>query len=183
MVVPRLLQFILWTAAGISALGVIYYKGVRPLANFIAAVEEAVPVLKTISEKLNDPNLVDVIVAMAKQFQTNSGSSLRDVVNRLEVASVEASHLSEILRVTMEGSRQLQESERAQVARLLVLLEHVQLQANTNTERIMDASDLAAGLAADVATELKDSHERASNAGDIPGESADAFSTRPEGGT
>lgn len=180
MVIPDFLQIMLWIAGGLTALGVIYYKGIRPLARFLAETERTIPVLRSVTDKLNDPDIVDVIVAMARQFQTDSGSSLRDVVNRLEDASIEAKNATEILRVTMEGSRQLQDSERAQTARLLVLLERVQLQADANTGKIMVASDLAAGLAAGVATDLADSHARATAASSsVPGESADAFSTQP----
>lgn len=180
MVIPDFLQIMLWVAGGLTALGVIYYKGIRPLARFIAETEATIPVLRSVTEKLHDPTVVDVIVAMAKQFQTDSGSSLRDVVNRLEDAAIEAKNSTEILRVTMEGSRQLQDSERAQTARLLVLLERVQQQADANTGKIMVASDLAAGLAAGVAIDLADSHARAgATSGTTPGEAADAFSTHP----
>lgn len=177
MKIPDFLQIMLWIAGGLTALGVIYYKGLRPLSKFIAETERSVPVLRSVTDKLNDPTIVDVIVAMAKQFQTDSGSSLRDVVNRLEAASIEAKAVTDILRVTMEGSRQLQETDRVQIARLVVLLDRLQLQAEANTTKI----DVAAGLAAGVAKDLADSHDRAKGAGNEPGESADAFSTQPEG--
>lgn len=173
--IPAFLQIMLWIAAGLTALGVIYYKGLRPLSKFISETERSVPILRSVTDKLNDPTIVDVIVAMARQFQTDSGSSLRDVVNRLEAASIEAKAVTDILRVTMEGSRQLQDGDRVQIARLVVLLDRLQLQAESNTVKI----DVAAGLAAGVAQDLKDSHARASEAGTEHGESADAFSTPP----
>lgn len=180
MQIPDFLQIMLWVAGGLTALGVIYLKGLRPLSKFISETERAVPVLKTVTDKLNDPIIVDVIVDMAKQFQTDSGSSLRDVVNRLETASIEAKAVTDVLRVTIEGSRQLQDGDRQQIARLLILLDRLQLQADTNTGKIMVASDAAAVLAAGVATDLQDSHDRASAASStVPGESADAFSTQP----
>lgn len=176
---PSWLTVMMWTAGGLAAAGAIYAKGLKPLSKFIAETERSVPVLKAVTDKLSDPDIIDVIVAMAKQFQTDSGSSLRDVVNRLEAASIEATRVSDILRVTMEGTRQLQDADRTQIARLLVLLDRIQLQADMNTGRIMVASDAAAALAAGVATDLADSHTRASQAGSEPGESADAFSTQP----
>lgn len=180
MEIPGFLQIILWIAAGITAIGVIYLKGLKPLSIFIAETERSIPVLKALTDKLNDAAVIDVIVAMAKQFQTDSGSSLRDVVNRLETTSIEAKSAIDILRVSLEGSRQLADADRVQIARLLVLLDRLQLQSDTNTGRIMDASELAAGLAAGVATDLADSHARATAASSsVPGESADAFSTQP----
>lgn len=178
--IPIFVQVIGWIAGIITGLGVIYLKGIRPLARFISETERSVPILRSVTDKLNDPIVVDVIIAMAKQFQTDSGSSLRDVVNRLEAASIEAKAVTDILRVTMEGSRQLQDSDRVQIARLVVLLDHLQLQADSNTGRILVAADNAAALAAGVATDLKDSHDRASKAGDEPGQSADAFSVQPD---
>lgn len=170
MQIPDFLQIILWVAGGITALGVIYVKGLRPLSKFIAETERSVPILKAVTDKLNDPTIVDVIVEIAKQFQTDSGSSLRDLVNRLETASVSAAAAIDLLRVSAEGSRQLADADRAQIARLLIMLDRIHIQADT-----------AAGLAAGVATDLADSHARASAASSaIPGESADAFSTQPQ---
>lgn len=170
MVIPDFLQIMLWIAGGLTAFGVIFYKGLRPLSRFITETERSVPVLQDLTNKLTDPNLVSVIVDMAKQFQTDSGSSLRDVVNRLEKNSNEIGAALDLLRVSTEGSRQLADSDRAQIRQLMMMLDRIHVQA-----------DSAAVLAAGVATDLQDSHARASAAASsTPGESADAFSTQPK---
>lgn len=183
VVIPDFLQVMLWMAGGLTALGVIYLKGLRPLASFIHETERTIPVLRRLTDKLSDPTLIDVIVEMAKQFKTDSGSSLRDVVNRLEDASIEARAVTDILRVNIEGARLLQDVDRSRIDRLLVLLDRIQLQADANTGKIMLAGDTAAALAAGVAADLKESHARAtasSESGSGPGESADAFTVSPE---
>lgn len=157
---PNFLQITLWTAAGITAVGIIFriifLKGILPAIRFMNEVERSVPILRDITDKLSDPDLISVIVEIANQFKTDSGSSLRDLVNRLELASNSAAVAIDLLRVSAEGSRQLAETDRAQIARLLIMLDRIQVQA------------------AGVASDLKDSHERAASSGPIPGQAADA---------
>lgn len=158
-------------AGGITALYVVWLKGVSPLSRFITEAENAVPVLRDVTDKLNDPQIVAVIVAMAKQFQADSGSSLRDVVNRLEDAATAAAQTADLLRVTVEGNRQLADADRQQIARLLVMLDRIQMQG-------INAAAAARGVAAD----LQDSHERATAAADpeLPGVAADAAVIHPD---
>lgn len=147
---PAVLQIGLWIAAGLTAVGVIYLKGIRPLAKFITETERTVPVLRDVTEKLRSPEIIDVIVEMAKQFQTNSGSSLRDVVNRLEVSINESNSVTEILRVTVEANHQAQEEDRAQIALLLEMLNHLQMQADANTGKVKPTVDQASELIAGI---------------------------------
>jgi len=97
---------------------------------------------------MSDPDIVEVIIDMARQFQTDSGSSLRDVVNRLEQAAIEARESIDLLRISIESNRQLSAEDRIQIAKLLILIEGLQIKA-----------DDAAQTAIDVAEELKHTNE------------------------
>jgi len=167
--IPIWLQIILWIAGGLTALGVIWLRAIRPMVRFIYEAERAIPILRSVSDKMSDPDIVEVIIDMARQFQTDSGSSLRDVVNRLEQAAIEARESIDLLRISIESNRQLSAEDRIQIAKLLILIEGLQTKA-----------DDAAQTATDVAEDLKNSHDRAAEAGNKPGESADAFSTPPK---
>ena len=57
-------QYVLWAAAFVAAIAVIWAKVFRPMMNLVSAAA--------------------VLQEIVKQFRTDSGSSLRDVVNRLE---------------------------------------------------------------------------------------------------
>lgn len=173
MTIPAVLQIILWIAAGLTALGVIYVKGLRPLARFIAETERSVPVLRSVTDQLNDPVLVAVIVDMARQFKSDSGSTLRDSVNRLEASADKNERVIDGLSKTVDGYQQ-------QIAHLLVELGRLQGQTEHNTGRILASTDTAVGLVAEVKQDLMASHDRASAAGGEPGQSADAFSTPPK---
>lgn len=132
MQIPAFLQIMLWVAAGLTALGVIFYKGIRPVSRFITETEQTVPILREITEKLNDPKLIDVIVAIAKEFQSNSGTSLRDVINRIETAAVEAKKVTDRLTATIDSS--FQDRDRDQMARLVLLLEQIQKHNDSGTK-------------------------------------------------
>lgn len=72
----------IWLAAfagGLTALGVIWTKGVRPLYRFFRRVEE---VHSLITDDL--PVFIDSTNSVLKQLQPNSGSSMFDRVARTE---------------------------------------------------------------------------------------------------
>lgn len=161
MVIPQALQIMLWISAGLTALGVIYYKGLRPISRFISETDRSVPVLRSITDKLSDPKVIDILVEMAQQFKTNAGSSLRDVVNRLETSATE----------NRAGIVSLHES----TEKLYTLLDSLSKQ-----------SEAVANLAIQVADNLADAHKRAREAANAsrgnhkPGQLADAYSLIPE---
>lgn len=60
-------QYVLWAGAFVAAIAVIWAKVFRPMMNLVSAAA--------------------VLQEIVKQFRTDSGSSLRDAVNRLEEAA------------------------------------------------------------------------------------------------
>lgn len=185
--VPVPLQWIGAITAAFVALGAFWAKVIRPSAKLVTEIDRSLPVMRALTDKLQDTNVIDVIVSIANQFKTDSGSSLRDVVNRLEDAAIEnklsvddAKAVVDVVRIAQEANRLLTEGDRVQIARLVVLLDALQVQIAEHSIKILGAATIAANLAAGVASDLKDSHARANQAGNQPGESADAFSLQPE---
>ena len=165
-------------AAVIVAVGVIWTKAVKPAAKLITKADQALPVMAAMTDVFaGDTDIFLVIRAMAAEFRSDSGSTLRDVVNRLEQAA-EANSASNVrliettdrLRVSSESIRELARDDRDQVAKLVQLLARLD-------ERVVDA----AALAVVVAENLEASHMRAEAApvGAEPGEAADAAAQRP----
>lgn len=151
-------QVILGVAAVITAIGVIWTRLLKPLVSVRDEMKESVPVMREAVVAMKDaPGTFLVLQQIASQFRTDSGSSLRDVVNRLETAL-------EVLKVADEA------------ARVLAVADRAQLQA------IIDAAAIAAGLASGVAEDLDAAHERAESepAESEPGTAADAAMRRPD---
>lgn len=157
---PAVVSIILGVSAVIVALGVIWTKVIRPFAIGIATFEHNVPVL----------------LEIAAQFRTDSGSTLRDVVNRLEAASTENKLSNDQLRATLEGARQLAESDRMRVDRLIALLDRVDVRT---TATAVGVAESAAGAAV-IAEDLAAAHDRADAVTDNPGSASDAAWQRPE---
>lgn len=175
---PFAVQAILVAAAVVSALGVLWSKLGRPTWKIAKAADELVPLLRDFTEAFRGtPQVFLVLDEIARQFRTDSGSSLRDVVNRLEALINEQA-------LAGEAARQLSADDRRTLARLVLLLDLVDAKADTLTS---DRADVAANLeraqaaVEGVANDLAAAHARAdaTSAGDA-GAAADAASRTPE---
>jgi len=182
---PTWMIIIIGCAALVTALGVLWSKVLRPAATLITEAERAIPVLRDVTATFSgDSNVFKVIREIAAQFRTDSGSSLRDVVNRLEEAAA-ASKVTdeqlrastEALRVSAESTKELAREDRAHVAELLTLLQTLNGKVDVNSSRVLDAAS-EAGIVAD---DLEASHKRAELHADdaVPGLAADAAARRP----
>lgn len=176
---PTWLQVVLGTAALVTAVGVIWKKIVAPMFRIAKAADVLVPLLRDFMDAFEDsPEVFLVLNEIAAQFRTDSGSSLRDVVNRLDKATHD-------LTISGAAAAQLSADDRLTLARLVVLLDVLDVKADTaGVERAGVAHDLVSAQAAvdAVATALAASEARADavTEGD-PGEAADAASrTEPE---
>lgn len=146
-------------------------KMLMKLVHAATAAERALPVMMDLTDTFHgDADIFLVIRAMAKQFQTDSGSSLRDAINRLETNTTS-------LQVSSESIRQLARDDREQVVRLMALLDKVETAVAGNTLRLNDAATAAEGVAVD----LEASHARAEASDQThPGQAADAAMVRPD---
>lgn len=180
---PVWAQIILGTAAVVTAIGVLWTKGIRPLVKGAVAAERTLPVLMALTDTFHgDPNVFKVLQEIAAQFRTDSGSTLRDVVNRLEAIAESSQKAIEELTAEVEqrrsasttayeASRMLAAEDRQQIARLVIALKSID-----------SKQDAAAIAAAVVATDLEAGHLRAEaiDTG-ASGDAADAAATRPVG--
>lgn len=130
---PIWIQYILAAAALLAAIGVIWTKGIKPLFDALKLSQEMLPLLKQLTIEFKDtPQAFKVLDEIVGQFRTDSGSSLRDVVDRLEAAALENRNviaenrqMAESLKVGVEASRLLAERDREQVSNLIMVLDRL----------------------------------------------------------
>lgn len=130
---PLWLQWILGTGAVIGALAVIWTKFLRPLGKLIAYMHQMLPLLSTLTEQFkDDPDYLSVLSEIAAQFKADSGSTLRDVVNRLEASATESKDAAKELRIkagVLEENvaivKELASKDRAEASHKLVVLDEV----------------------------------------------------------
>lgn len=90
LALPTWLSILLAAAAAVTAAATLWTRLLRPGYLVMAGVEESLPVLREFVRVFRDsPNAFEVLDQMAAQFRTDGGSSLADVVNRLERAAVD----------------------------------------------------------------------------------------------
>ncbi len=174
---PIWLQYILWAAALVTAGAVLWTKLVRPIAKLISITTELLPLVQEFLVVFRDsPGSFKVLDDIASQFKTDSGSSLRDVVDRLDEAAKENRSAAEFLKIGVETQKQLAEQDRATLQRMLLFIDRLGVKVETTSE-------LTKGIVRDaesVAADLANSHKRADEAGSDYGAAADAAVKSPE---
>lgn len=128
---PHWAQWVILTSLFLGAIGVIWTKLIRPLGKLIAYLHDAIPLNQQLVDQFKDnQNYVPVLKEIASQFKTDSGSSLRDVVNRIEEAAKRAEVAAEELRIKAGILKEevaivkaLATTDRAEAAHKLVLLD------------------------------------------------------------
>ena len=85
---PAWVTFVVGFAALLAALGLLWRYVLRA-AELLTATRKMLPLLEDLAAQLSAPSTFSVLAEIVKEFRTDSGSSLRDVVNRLEVAAIE----------------------------------------------------------------------------------------------
>lgn len=198
---PQALQIIVWIAVGITSLGVIlgvptliWKKMLRPGVRLVNLMDRMLPLMEVLSKEFQSkPQMFSVLREIAAQFQTDSGSSLRDLANRLEeTARLNQANIEivksglEVLRIAYEATRQVStlRDDKAQELALAIDRLRVKVEAGTATGLRMEqkaigiADDLiiATGKVEGVAQDLADSHKRADDTHHTaaPGAAADA---------
>lgn len=180
---PTWIAYIIGAAAVVTALGVLWKKAIRPAANFIAefviAEREMLPLVKELTAVFRDsPDAFKVLKAIAGQFKADSGSSLKDQINRLEsaagrqeLAAQKAEANAEHLKVGVASQKELAEDDRQQLRKLLIEL-GINAQAMTSLSAAVENIKKDARSVAD---DLAAAHKRADDVSDQPhGAAADA---------
>lgn len=134
---PQWAETLGWIAGALVAAGIVWTKLVRPLLRFASLAERMVPLLVDLTKQFEDaPGAFAVLDEVAAQFRTNSGSSLRDVVNRLEATSDRIDGRAKTLELR-------DEEDRTTVARLAAVVNALAARVDLNT-RIAEASQIVA---------------------------------------
>lgn len=131
-VMPHWAQYFILASLLIGALAVIWTKFVHPLSKLIVFLSQILPMLQDFLEKdKKDPDYQEVLFEIAKQFKTDSGSSLRDVINRLEQASIKMLSEAEDLRVKagvikeeVAVVKELAKTDRAEMSKDRIAADH-----------------------------------------------------------
>lgn len=168
-------------AAGLVAF---WKKVLKPGAKLVTTVDEMLPLLKELTAEFkNTPHAFAVLDDIVAQFRTDSGSSLRDVVNALQTdatairAGVERAEIAtqsteRVLAVALETVRQLAQQDRDKIDRLIILLDRltIKVDAGSATSARIEKSGI------EVAMDLSAAHKRADDTHDdaSPGTAADA---------
>lgn len=161
---PVWTQYILGIAGLLIAIGVIWTKAIRPAAKLVTSAEEMLPMMRELTAAFRGtPHAFDVLDEIVAQFRTDSGSSLRDVVNRLEQGTLS-------LRQGAETVKQLAEQDREHLQRLIILLDRLTIRVDASSATGLRIEQ-AAGVVAD---DLAEAHRRADANQGEPGAAADA---------
>lgn len=187
---PEWVQWLIAAAAVVTALGVLWAKVVRPGFRAAKTADEMLPLLVELTAVFRgNQSAFSVLENIASQFRTDSGSSLRDVVDRLELAADENRQAAEILKIGAEATRQLAVRDREQVERIVLMVDRLTVKVDAVTSsagrieaaaRIVASDLVKAQEAVDgVAIDLAEAHVRADEVEGHPGEAADAASRSP----
>jgi hypothetical protein len=130
---PIWVQIVLSSAAVVTAIGVLWTRFFKPGALLVALIHKLTPLLEELADSFADmPEAFETLSGIAKQFQADSGTSLRDVVNRLEAASIENARASDdnassarVLLINLEAADRLAAQDRVQVAEVKAHIAHL----------------------------------------------------------
>lgn len=203
----EILVWISLIAASVTALGVLIKKILVPGYRGVGALEDALPVFKKFTTTFQDnTDVFTVIRDIGKQFKSDSGSTLRDSINRLEemaetnrnniekaaalalLVAEETKRSQEMLMVRFEAQRLLDEQQAAQQERILLRSDRLLVRVDAMIQdRLKVASELAArerqidAASTGVAEDLAASRQRADDVPhtEIPGKAADVASQSP----
>jgi methyl-accepting chemotaxis protein len=124
------------------------------------------------------PEAFAALHEMSAQFRTDSGSSLRDVVNRLDRAAENSRAAAEDMKINVHVLKSLADQSQVELQSLLRFAESNKAQAQQVATDLAIAQSAVEGVAADLA----DAHERADAADHTShGAAADAASKSDRG--
>jgi hypothetical protein len=111
---PHWAQTVTWVLATLVAVAGVWVKVVRPLAELVVLHRRVEPLLKAMVNRFEgSPEVFSILKEIADQFRTDSGSSLRDAVDKLVTVAHENKVAAEVLAVGVEAVKQLAVLDRA----------------------------------------------------------------------
>ena len=165
---------------GMVALLVAFYLLYRAIDSLRADLDKDVwhPLLiETVETCRGQSKLMEMVKGIAGQFQSDSGLSMKDAVNRLGVAAKQQFEAAEFLKAGVREDRHKAELDREQLQRLLIELHRLTIKVECSIATA-DRIELAAE---GVAKDLSDAHKRADEVGSGEhGAAADAASRQTQ---
>jgi hypothetical protein len=118
--------------------GFLWSKIIQPFARSVVEIDTVTQLAKVAPDLIMLSHMGPVLVDIASQFKTDSGSSLRDVINRLELTAKENS-------AALKEAAKIARTTRAEADATAVNVEKVRKEAATEVASV--AKDTAAALA------------------------------------
>jgi len=197
--VPAWAIVIVTSATTVTALSVLIRQVIKPGAKAITLIEELIPPAKVIAKEFSDnPEALSVVYDMSQQFKSDSGSTLKDAMNRqelmLETAAKTLDALgktvalltegAERLRVAEEVRRQMDERDREQMQKLFLTVDRLGIKLEGDRRHLAEDLAVSKTVIEGVASDLAASHAEADklmHASSQAGEAADAAARTPVG--
>ncbi|MEO6131300.1 MAG: hypothetical protein ABIQ02_05600 [Saprospiraceae bacterium] len=177
---PVWVQFVIAAAAFVTASGVLIKKVIIPVFHFAKQVDDLLPKMVELTEQLShQPDSAKILAEIVGQLRTDSGSSLLDIIKRLEETSkINTANNSALfglmtslgVRVDAGAATGLRNEDTARLR-------------DAAAEKIAADLKIAQDAVDEVAAELAASHKRADDIDTRdgnPGDAADAASRSPQ---
>lgn len=157
---PVWLQVIIGAAALVTAIGVLWKKVISPGARLVHTMELMLPLLNKLLDAFKDSpdGAFKVLQEIAKEFRTDSGSSLRDLANRLEAtAKINQTNIEilksglDVLRIAYEATKQVETIGRDKIQELAVSIALLRLKVEEGTASGLRMEENAAVIAGNLA--------------------------------
>lgn len=191
---PDWLQWVLWAAAGVTALGVIWSKVIKPVYRIISQVEDMLPVWTAATQQLADvPAAFQILRDIIAQLRSDSGTTIKDALNRMEAAITDAAKLANEAKVEIAADRRVDHISRNEMQKQVLVLDRLGQKVDnfmTSLARMEAATGVVAFNLATaqsavdgVASDLAESHAHAKDVANDspPGAAADAAATHGPG--
>ncbi len=119
-VTPGWVNITIAVSAFLTACGVFWRMVLKPGVRLVSLLQDLNPLLVNVVEAMHDTaEPFTVLDEIVHQFRTNSGSSLRDVINRLESASKISADALVLLAAAIKASSAVSDEDRQRIAKLI----------------------------------------------------------------
>lgn len=123
---PNWVNLVLAASALLTSFGVMWRIVIRPTARLIALGNQMMPLVVELVDSFHDvATPFPVLEEIIGQFRTDSGSSLRDVVDRLELSSKTAVDMLNLHKTDMESRLAAMTTQMTEIKDEVVLERHV----------------------------------------------------------
>lgn len=156
-VLPTWAGAVIAFSAVLTAFGVFWRLVLKPGFRLARLLSDLNPLLVNVVEAMHDTSQpFTVLDEIVHQFRTNSGSSLRDVIDRLEAASKLSTDALALVAATLKANTAITDDDRVRLARLTNDIAEL-----TSWRKDRQAEAIHERAAADVVLETEKARQRA----------------------